>query len=135
MADGADPRRAGDGRTVAPLTAEEEGIGLRPRPRFGLGNLQSITDRFGPLREDVAAGPGPASRADVVSRRRRRHRRSGAGSQASSSADGGGARDPGPPAPRWVINESGQHLIVGAPSHRLQSLLSQASSSAAPSSE
>jgi hypothetical protein len=98
MADGADPRRA---------------TGAPPRrgtpPRAG-----PITDRFGfgPLWEDVAAGPGPASRADVVSRRRRRHRRSGAGSQASSSADGG-ARDPGSPAPRWVTNESGQHLVVG----------------------
>ena len=67
MADGADPHRAtgapprrgrgtplraGDGRTVVPLTAEE-GIGL---PRFGLGNLRPITNRFAPLRdlEDVA---------------------------------------------------------------------------------
>ncbi|CAD6255911.1 unnamed protein product [Miscanthus lutarioriparius] len=157
MADGADPHRAtgapprrgtplhaGDGRTVAPLTAEE-GIGL-PLPRFGLGNLQPITDHFGPLWEDVAAGPDPASRADVVSRR---HRRSGAGSQASSSAAptmDGGARDPGSPArrlpprgielqTRWVTNESGQHLMVGIPSHQRQSLLSQASSSAAPSSD
>ncbi|EES10191.1 uncharacterized protein LOC8068356 isoform X2 [Sorghum bicolor] len=145
MADGADPRRAtgaprrrgtplraGDGRTVA-----------LPRPRFGLGNLQPITDRFAPLLEDVVVGPDPALLADVVSRRR-----SGAGSQASSSAAptvDGGARDPGSPArrlpptgteleTRWATNESGQHLIVGIPSHRRQSLLSQASSSAAPSS-
>jgi len=146
MADGADPRRAtgaprrrgtplraGDGRTVA-----------LPRPRFGLGNLQPITDRFAPLLEDVVVGPDPALLADVVSRRR-----SGAGSQASSSAAptvDGGARDPGSPArrlpptgteleTRWATNESGQHLIVGIPSHRRQSLLSQASSSAAPSSQ